>query len=793
VTAFNPALGEQAESAREERSFRLAPSEGWLVVGLLFLMLAMFARAVDDANWAGVAANGRSATSFMNWAVLLGGLYGLVAAKTRLPPLAVHLLGAILATAFLIVAVAGTISTAESLPGRIDALLLSLGRFYHDLIIEGIRSREISAFLLVLGAVGWTTGHFAAFNLFRRHRVLDTVLITGLAMLAQVSLTIEAQYSYLVVFVAAALLLVVRMNLLEQRTGWARRRIGDWGDVSNLYMRSGLAFVLTAMVGSIALAATASSAPLASAWRDADSDLVRLGAELNRIVGGVTGVARGPTGLFGTSQTIRGFWDSTSRTVVFRAATSDGEGRYWRAATYDAFDGYTWLQVDRDTGIQIAPGDALLEVTAEALPADRSGRADVSATVVGVDYSGDILLAPDAPLSVDRPANVYASEPGRPLVGIELADDLATGDAYTVQASVRVEGEEAGGLTENKLAAAGVSYPGWVERYIDIREGSIGEPTFAVAEDIVARLPEDGRDPYHVAAAIQAYLYSSGGFDYRTDVRGLCGNEPIVDCFMRTKAGYCEYFATAMVMLLRTQEIPARMVLGYLPGRQLDDGTWQVDRSAAHAWVEVYFPGYGWVQFDPTPGNSENQQRPTLLEPGAPVPTPAAGAFPSPSFLPNDNPIDPQERRQPSAAPSGTTSTDLRLPLGIMIGLVVLAVILGAVARRRWQEATEPDVAFQGMARQAGRFGYGPRPTETAYEYAGALGELVPAVRDDLHTVAVAKVETTYARRRPAADILAALGRAYRRVRIGLLALALRRAGRGRLGRPDSTRTRLRR
>ncbi|HEV8516104.1 MAG TPA: transglutaminaseTgpA domain-containing protein [Candidatus Limnocylindrales bacterium] len=795
MSVFAPAI-DAGQMGRPQEQTGLRPSEGWSVVALLFLMLLMFARAVDDANWAGIGPDGSSQTAFLNWVVLLGAAYGLAASKSRLSPLGAHLLGAFLATILIFVAVAGAISTAPTLDIRLDDLLASLERFYHDLVVEGVRSRETSAFLLSLGAVGWTTGYFAAFTLFRRRRVLNAVLITGLAILIEVSLTIEAQYSYLVVFAAAALLLIVRMNLLDQREGWARRRIGDAGDVSSMYLRSGIVVVLGALLGSIGLAAYASSAPLGPLWRDADNDLVRLGHEVNRIVGGVTGAARGPGGLFGATQTIRGVWES-STSVVFRSSSSDGQGRYWRAATYDSFDGQSWLQRDRDNGIRIAPGDDLLEPTAELSDSEAgTGRTEVATTVVAIDFGGDILLAPDAPVAVDRTADVYTNG-GGPLATIELAEDLRTGDAYTLRALVRVEGEASGGLTENRLAAAGVGYPGWVRRYVAVEEGSIGELTVQTAERIVEALPKDARDPFHIAAAIQDHFYRSGRYRYRTDVRGLCGpSEPLVDCFLRTKVGYCEYFASAMTMMLRTQEIPARMVMGYLPGKRLEDGSWQVDRSAAHAWVEVYFPGFGWVPFDPTPGNRENQQRPTVLEEGAPVPTPAVAA--TPSFLADDDAVRRaderlgRDRQQTGVAGAANAQGALQ-SVAVLLALGLAILVLALLYRRRSGGAPAgAEVAYAGVARLAGRFGYGPRPTETAYEYAAALSTLVPAVRDDLHVVASAKVEETYARRPPVGQMLERLRRAYRRVRIWLFALALRRLGRGRVGRDESRRLWLR-
>jgi hypothetical protein len=96
---------------------------------------------------------------------------------------------------------------------------------------------------------------------------------------------------------------------------------------------------------------------------------------------------------------------------------------------------------------------------------------------------------------------------------------------------------------------------------------------------------------------------------------------------------------------------------------------------------------------------------------------------------------------------------------------------------RRQRPAPAPDAVYRGVARIAGRFGYGPRPTQTAYEYAGTLSDLVPSVRTELQLVATAKVESTYAARPPEGDALAALRDAYRRLRVGLLRLAFRRRG----------------
>ncbi|MBA3778279.1 MAG: DUF4129 domain-containing protein [Chloroflexi bacterium] len=761
----------------ERPAFLRAPVEGWTSLLLLLGLLITVAWALDDARWAGYGVAEQSQTDFLQFAVLLAALWSFVLARTTITPLAAHALGAAVAAPYLVVAVAGVISPSPDVAGRLNDLNASLGRFYEDLIIHGIRSSETTAFLFVLGAIVWATGHFAAFTIFRRHRPLNAVFLVGFVMLTNVSITLKPQYSFLVVFAAIALLLVVRLNLLEQRVGWARRGIADRGEVSSLFLRGGAAFVAVAMSGSVFLAATASSAPLANTWRDLDNEALLWGQQLNHVLGGVTGAARGPSGLFGTSQTIRGVWESSSA-PVFRWTSSDGRGEYWRGATYDAFDGNTWLQLDAGQGLRIAPGDPLLGPTRENV-AEQESREPVDFTVTAQEL-GNVLLAPDSPVAADITADVYTHGEEGPVARIEMSEWLESGSTYSVSALVRPLDEAEGGLTENQLATAGVDYPAWTERYVEIRENSLGELTYDTADQIVESLPEDRRDPYHVAEEVQRYLYRTGGFVYDTDVRGVCTSERLVDCFLRTKIGYCEYFATAMVMLLRTQEIPARIVMGYLPGRQLDDGSWEVDRSAAHAWVEVYFPTHGWVRFDPTPGNNENGQQTTVLQPGAPVATPdpsdGASGQPSPNFLGEDA-INPGERGAQPDPP--TASGSAGGPSGTFLPLLLVVLLLGAAAavayaRSRRSGPPHPELVYRGIGRLAGRFGYGPRPTQTAYEYADALGEIVPRVRMDLELVARARVEAAYAARGPSDELLLGLQQAYRRIRVGLLRLALR-------------------
>ena len=766
-------VDEAERSLVEDSDLPLMPREGLTSLLALAVMMVTVGVAIDHAEWAGRVVGGGSQTGFLPLTGLLAVLVGTVLAKTHYSDLRIHFIGALLGAGYLLVSIAGAVSTAPSIEERLRALNVSVATWVNEVVVMGVRSAETSVFLLVLGSLLWAAGLFAARAVFRARRPLPAIVLAGTLLMINVLLTVRDEYIHVVAFVAAALLLVVRLNLLDQAREWRARGMRDVSDFTSVLLRQGAIFIAVAVVASITLAANASSAPLSRAWNNFDEQLLEVGYEVNRWLGGVSGTARGPNVLFTPNQTIREVWESSSD-VVMAVTTSDGDGYRWRGATYDSFDGRTWAQLDREPNL-VGAGDQILGPTADRV-ASEDGRTRVTVTVIPADYGGSVFVAPQEPLTIDKAAEVVTNGPAGPFVLGRLVDGIETDVAYQVESSVRVtSGRQQ--ITAADLAAASRSYPAWLRRYVEVQPDSVGPVVAATARQIVASLPANRRDAYHVAEAVQDYLHASGNFTYRTDVRGMCTGEKLVDCFLRIRQGYCEYFATSMVMLLRTLEIPSRYVLGYLPGQVQGDGSYVVDRGAAHAWVEVYFPGYGWIEFDPTPGNAENGQEPTHLSPVPPgssfepVPFPGQGES---EFI--DDPragAGPPEFPEPPPPVAATPNTWGALVLGALAVVALLALAVLAYLRRL--PRTEPELAYSGVQRLAARLGYAPRPAQTAYEFTAGLAELVPLARGDLELIATAKVEATYARRQPGESLLLSLAAAYRRVRLGLLRLLWRR------------------
>jgi hypothetical protein len=115
------------------------------------------------------------------------------------------------------------------------------------------------------------------------------------------------------------------------------------------------------------------------------------------------------------------------------------------------------------------------------------------------------------------------------------------------------------------------------------------------------RLRADARTPYGAVIAIETWLRSTGGFTYDESPPATGGLPPLAHFVAEGKRGYCQHFAGAMALMLRMLGVPARVAAGFTSGTY-EDGGWTVTDHNAHAWVEVWFPGYGWLAFDPTPG-----------------------------------------------------------------------------------------------------------------------------------------------------------------------------------------------
>src|SRR5580704_6667649 len=286
--------------------------------------------------------------------------------------------------------------------------------------------------------------------------------------------------------------------------------------------------------------------------------------------------------------------------VVMRVRTGKPvgyPGLRWRGIALSAFDGKRWSSPDRDAVTIPAGLSGWINLT------DRPPEPDPTATILR--YT--ILLQPVATDTLFAPANAVSvrgnlsGEGSNPEVGARRSYVIrdATGSIFNPFhnfTSLRYEGFSLlPARNVPRLRAASTDYPE------DIRNTYLQLPTLdpripELARQITAR----AQTPFDKTITLENYLRSR--FTYTLNLTGKPGDDPLAHFLFETHAGHCEYFASAMAIMLRTLGIPTREVNGFLPGEYNDLGEDYIVRASdAHSWVEVYFPGTGWMTFDPTP------------------------------------------------------------------------------------------------------------------------------------------------------------------------------------------------
>jgi transglutaminase-like putative cysteine protease len=279
----------------------------------------------------------------------------------------------------------------------------------------------------------------------------------------------------------------------------------------------------------------------------------------------------------------------SSTVVMHIAIQNDLQGAYdlkWRGVTLSHFDGKTWsnpfeqhimqpgpdgsynLPASRQKGPSYTVRRLHYRVLMEPLGtnvfflADRALRLRGIYHHVGTDAGGAVFN-----LDIDHPIGEYEADSELPLID---------------QADLRSAPNSNAGVMDDYL-----SLPP-----IDLRVARLAE-----------QITESAPTNYDKAVAVQRYLLTH--FGYTLELAKKVPKDPIAWFLFERKKGHCEYFASSMAVMLRSLHIPSRIVTGFRGG-EFNDLTHQyvIRASNAHSWVEVYFPEYGWVSFDPTPAGN---------------------------------------------------------------------------------------------------------------------------------------------------------------------------------------------
>ncbi len=498
------------------------------------------------------------------------------------------------------------------------------------------------------------------------------------------------------------------------------------------------------------------------------------------------------------------------RSVVLRVESLSGEmpepsESYWRGLAFDHFDGRNWAISKRENQPARRPVSGIgrfgitLQDESTRRDEDAGGPAsrasdDTSATptrlaqrILREPVDAGVLFTPGRVIEIEGPFQRLERDPNGGLYLPGRGDERIR---YTLTS--RATERDAERLRRDHARPPHAASPGGARpdtRYLQLP--ALSPEVHALAERLATEPTPDTTSDFERALAIRDYLRERGRYSDSPPPLGQGEQSPIEDFLLGRLEGHCEYFASAMVVLARSQGMPSRLVNGFAGGVPNDVGGFvEVTRADAHAWVEIHFDEAGWVRFDPTPISLRlrAEDSPSLLTRLAQLGSAIElwwfqrvvdfdsadqigalrGLFRSWRDE-RDTPVAANERADPQAAPR--TSNPLRdlvrlLPIAAL-ALSSLLVTL-AVRRNRREQGTLPS-AYREALKLLARAELRRPANKTAREFVAALRGSLSAPGGD----AFARITDAYLAERfgdrPAGDVtrdLAVLADAVDRMRL---------------------------
>jgi transglutaminase-like putative cysteine protease len=682
---------------------RYRPRFGWLPFVLLAAALAGLVLSVLDVAW--VPLDG-----VVIWTVALGFLLGALLAQRTVRP-AVAWLSLIVAGAALSLALVAELwpppfvarqGAAEiaAYGARQLALFADRAAGWVTAVAGGGRSTETVVFTLGLALAGWFVAAFLAWSSYRLGRPYWGLTLVG-AALAVNTFYGQAPLYWAVLFFGLAVTAATFLNYLHREAEWERTGVDYSAEVRPDLLVYAAGVSLGIMSLAMALPAINFRA-IAEAFQRQEA-VVAAEQTLERAFAGVQ-QPRTDEGAIGAGGLPRSFLlggdPQLAATVVMTAAVAlpadlpPGAAltaRNWRSVSYDVYTGRGWARSsERDEAVEAG----------QPIPAAEAA-AQITLTQT-VDWVHDRRATR---YTVGRPAlfshDLTVSWRGSDdLVGVRGRNNAPF--RYTAQSTAVLL--DPAGLEAARLE----DVPAEIRaRYTALPRG-IPDRVYELARVAAGLEAGDAAppSPYAQARAIEAFLHQ---YPYTLDLPQPPRDVDIVDYFLfDLQRGFCDYYASAMVVMARAVGLPARLAAGFLQQPPDARGVQTVRQLDAHSWAEVYFAGIGWVEFEPT----------ALFAVAAAPAAPAAGDSAPPTFEP------PQPMAVvPPRAPQRQT------PWFLWLGLAALALVVWqlwgrrALARRRAPRVPLDAVqaAFAGLQDGAAAAGHPYRPGQTPDEFAAAL------------------------------------------------------------------------
>ncbi|MEX2247080.1 MAG: transglutaminase domain-containing protein [Dehalococcoidia bacterium] len=743
---------EPVPTLEERRLQSFLPWEDWLTFLITTVCFLSVVHSIDSADWVA----GMPSLYPVGFSALLAG-YAL--SRIRIPELLIHpvalLIGAALVYLQLMAIVPG-----DTIPARTDALLDRMYTWWSAATQEGISSDTLPFIVFVLVLL-WAGAYFSTWAIFRWRNAWLALIPGGIALMWNISF-IPGQFSQsFVVFLFGAVLLLMRLHVAHKETEWEARGVA-YPEFLSLSVLNVTFWVTVGLLVAVLLLPPPDRSETASErWDNFTVPLTSRFAPLSRVFISVN--AKKPIdvhNLEGALALQGKITLNSDQAVDINVEVPQDVANYLRTQSFDEYTATGW-KVNIEGGIPLSPGDR----TSADAGAVEGARRDVTVNVTVEGSGDDFVYSLGQPLGSSWRVEAEVGEDDADITSLKPRERLRDGDTYTVTGTIVVASVE-------QLRAAGEDYPAWTERYLQLPDrlpGRVGLKAREVTRGV-------GDTPYDQAIAVQEFLRTFPN-NYKVDAAPP-GRDSVDYFLFDLQEGYFDYHASAMAVMLRTLGIPARVAVGYvIDPLQRDPQTptaYSLTEKQAFTWPEVYFPGVGWVEFNPAP------TQPRISRPGTTVPAPQSPDSPrgTDEFSFEDLPLAPGGPTDPIGdfSDGGGRSGSWIVLLSLAIaGAAVVA--LGAAGRLAWEfgmgSLTRPAQLWEKTLRLSRWARAGARPSETPREFAARLRDDVPQSAG-IDLVAGAYERSAFGRCEPTEDEAERLEASWRSLRNILLRRILR-------------------
>lgn len=634
---------------------KIAPNRWWDWTAVLCFMAALITVSyrLNDTKWT-------EDLNLVTSLTVLGALIGLALGLSRYSRLVVTLLG----IGYTIVLVPWQMAKVITGEGLFWEKLISAGGRLSTSLYLFLHNQPLTDSILFtanMALLFWIIAIIGGYNLTRHGKPWTSMIIAGIAILV-IDIyhpAVGARGSAMAVYALLTLLLVTRMHFLRRKRVWDTEDITVDSDTGFSWGRgaliSGLVLVVLAWNVTTVVKAFTPNTPERHRVVNLWSDIRNRFENVVKPLRGTTVVPReyfGDTFSLGTGSQLS---DREVFTVEPNIRGRAGVPYYWRVRSYDRYVDGHWESTLTETE-RLSPSYQKIEYENPF-----TNRINTNFRF-HAQRNLSMLYAPTMPLTVSRSVSLMSDRVDQQTVDVTavvIDPMIRAGETYEVVSMIASP-------TVAQLRGARTDYPEWTQKYLQLPE-DLPQSITDLADQITAGLD----NPYEKTAAITSWLREN--IEYSQVLPSVpTGEDPIEWMLFTQKQAFCNYYATAEILMLRYLGIPSRWVAGYAQGEyNQETKTYLVRERDSHAWPEVFFPGYGWVEFEPTASQTVIR-RPSGLQSDN-----SGSGQQNPDAVMDEGPI----RDQSVEDDPNLDRFDNRSSLGSsVLGTLRIAAIIGAIA-----------------------------------------------------------------------------------------------------------------